>query len=54
MREDLWKRKRRIALGHRYPEVADYFWIPMAQNNALFDTFVIEFKNSAQEISAIV
>jgi hypothetical protein len=33
--------------------LADYFWIPMARNNPLFDAFVIEFKPSAR-IDAVV
>jgi hypothetical protein len=34
--------------------LGDYFWIPMVSDNPLFDAFVIEFKESAQEIDAIV
>jgi hypothetical protein len=36
--------------------LADYIWIPMAQNNPLFDAFVIEFKfdDSHQKIDAAV
>jgi hypothetical protein len=34
--------------------LADYFWIPMAPNNPLFNAFVIEFKDSAQKIDAVV
>jgi hypothetical protein len=34
--------------------LADYFWLPMAPNNPLFDAFVIEFKRSAQKIYSIV
>ena len=30
--------------------LADYFWIPMAPNNTLFEGFVIEFKDSAQSV----
>jgi hypothetical protein len=33
--------------------LADYFWIPMARNNPLFDAFVIEFRPSAR-IDAVV
>jgi hypothetical protein len=34
--------------------LADYFWIPTAPNNPLFDAFVIEFKDSAQKIDAVI
>ena len=34
--------------------ISDYFWIPVAQNNPLFDAFVIEFNDSAPENSAVV
>ena len=30
--------------------LSDYFWIPMASNNPLFDAFVIEFKDSANAV----
>ena len=33
---------------------ADYFWIPMAPNNPLFDAFVIEFIYSGQMTRAVV
>jgi hypothetical protein len=44
------------ALNFNDPEkpLDDYFWMPMAQNNSLFNAFIIEFENSAQPISAVV
>jgi hypothetical protein len=46
-----------LALEFNIPEgksLADYFWIPMAKNNPLFDAFVIEFKDLPKKIDAIV
>jgi hypothetical protein len=34
--------------------LSDYFWLPMARNNALFDAFIIEFDDSTEPISAVV
>jgi hypothetical protein len=45
-----------LALEFNIPpgkSLADYFWIPMAKNDPLFDAFVIEFKH-ARTISAVV
>jgi hypothetical protein len=34
--------------------LSDYFWLPMAPNNPLFNAFVIEFNGSAPNINAVV
>ena len=33
--------------------LSDYFWIPLAPNNPLFDAFVIEFEGFAPNINAV-
>jgi hypothetical protein len=34
--------------------LSDYFWLPVARSNSLFDAFIIEFNDSTEPISADV
>ena len=46
-----------LALKFNIPpgkNLSDYFWIPLALNNPLFDAFVIEFKDSPENINAVL
>jgi hypothetical protein len=47
-------RPRALDIDALQKPLDDYLWMPMTQNNPLFDAFIIEFKHSAQTIDAVV